>query len=208
LPTPHGFGADGHGNELSMIVTNPTERTRKKWPLLFPTPTTVDGGSLFNRSDSAGAASRPTLGAMAKHNLWPTPQAHDAAKGEAKRVGRHGTKHGGRDLTDWVQMWPTPKSSPSGQDYARTRRPESGGDDLATAVARENFPTPTQRDWKGPRSPRAIKENPGPLLPDVVRGQLNPTWVEWLMGWPLGWTDLAPLAMGRFREWSRQHGGS
>jgi hypothetical protein len=21
-------------------------------------------------------------------------------------------------------------------------------------------------------------------------GQLNPTWVEWLMGYPLGWTDL------------------
>jgi hypothetical protein len=21
-------------------------------------------------------------------------------------------------------------------------------------------------------------------------GQLNPTWVEWLMGFPLGWTDL------------------
>ena len=24
-------------------------------------------------------------------------------------------------------------------------------------------------------------------------GSLNPTWVEWLMGWPLGWTDLKPL---------------
>jgi hypothetical protein len=21
-------------------------------------------------------------------------------------------------------------------------------------------------------------------------GKLNPTWVEWLMGFPLGWTDL------------------
>ena len=24
-------------------------------------------------------------------------------------------------------------------------------------------------------------------------GKLNPTWVEWLMGWPLEWTDLKPL---------------
>jgi hypothetical protein len=24
-------------------------------------------------------------------------------------------------------------------------------------------------------------------------GPLNPEWVEWLMGWPLGWTDLRPL---------------
>jgi len=22
------------------------------------------------------------------------------------------------------------------------------------------------------------------------RGMLNPTWVEWLMGFPIGWTDL------------------
>lgn len=36
-------------------------------------------------------------------------------------------------------------------------------------------------------------------------GQLNPEWVEWLMGWPIGWTDLKPLEMARFREWQQQH---
>lgn len=35
-------------------------------------------------------------------------------------------------------------------------------------------------------------------------GKLNPTWVEWLMGWPLGWTDLKPLAMDRFHVWRQQ----
>ena len=28
-------------------------------------------------------------------------------------------------------------------------------------------------------------------------GKLNPMWVEWLMGWPLGWTDLKPLEMDK-----------
>lgn len=37
-------------------------------------------------------------------------------------------------------------------------------------------------------------------------GQLNPTWVEWLMGWPLDWTDLAPLATDRFQQWCASHG--
>ena len=37
-------------------------------------------------------------------------------------------------------------------------------------------------------------------------GKLNPTWVEWLMGWPLGWTDLKPLETGRFQQWQQQHG--
>ena len=37
-------------------------------------------------------------------------------------------------------------------------------------------------------------------------GALNPDWVEWLMGWPLGWTDLKPLATDRFRQWQHSHG--
>jgi hypothetical protein len=37
-------------------------------------------------------------------------------------------------------------------------------------------------------------------------GQLNPTWVEWLMGWPLGWTDLKRLATDKFLLWRQQHG--
>lgn len=36
-------------------------------------------------------------------------------------------------------------------------------------------------------------------------GRLNPTWVEWLMGWPLGWTDLKPLEMDKFQQWQQQH---
>jgi hypothetical protein len=37
-------------------------------------------------------------------------------------------------------------------------------------------------------------------------GTLNPTWVEWLMGWPLGWTDLKPLEMDKYQQWRQQHG--
>ena len=28
---------------------------------------------------------------------------------------------------------------------------------------------------------------------DQVGGNLNPMWVEWLMGYPTGYTDLKPL---------------
>lgn len=43
------------------------------------------------------------------------------------------------------------------------------------------------------------------LQMDVITGPMNPEWVEWLMGWPIGWTELKPLAMDRFREWQQQH---
>jgi DNA (cytosine-5)-methyltransferase 1 len=40
----------------------------------------------------------------------------------------------------------------------------------------------------------------------TVSGQLNPEWVEWLMGWTIGWTDLKPLEMGKFQQWLNSHG--
>lgn len=94
---------------------------------------------------------------------WATPTARDhkdtgdntnyaaaAAKG----------KLSGQVVQHARGLWPTPKASPSGPDYARMNRPRSGGDDLATAVAR------------------------------VDVGPLHPTWQDWLMGFPPGWTDV------------------
>jgi hypothetical protein len=116
--------------------------------------------------------------------MLPTPQAHDAGKGDPARVGRYGTKHGGRNLNDEVLLYPTPKGSP--EHYGRPRANDWG--DLQAAVM---LPTPIARDsrsFKGAkRSPKAQGSEP---LVIQVGGQLNPTWVEWLMGFPLGWTDL------------------
>ena len=63
------------------------------------------------------------------------------------------------------------------------------------------LPTPTARDWKD--SGKAVINSDRNLLPQKVArsdkekwvkggGSLNPTWVEWLMGYPSGWTDLSP----------------
>lgn len=37
-------------------------------------------------------------------------------------------------------------------------------------------------------------------------GPVNPPWAEWLMGWPLGWTDLKPSATDRFPYVPQQPG--
>ena len=53
------------------------------------------------------------------------------------------------------------------------------------------WPTPLYRDFRSnQRSPESRKKWGTVCLPEVVGGRLNPTWVEWLMGWPLGWTEL------------------
>lgn len=35
-------------------------------------------------------------------------------------------------------------------------------------------------------------------------GALNPDWVEWLMGWPIGWTSLEPLEDHRILAWDEE----
>jgi hypothetical protein len=37
-------------------------------------------------------------------------------------------------------------------------------------------------------------------------GPPNPEWVEWYMGWPIGWTALEPLATDKFQQWLNSHG--
>ena len=67
------------------------------------------------------------------------------------------------------------------------------------------WPTPTTRDWKSGKGAQKRDGHAQPLT-DVIGGQLNPTWAEWLLGWPIGWTDLKPLGMDKYQQWLRQHG--
>jgi hypothetical protein len=137
-PTPKANDAEKRGNFDLMNPRNGLPAAAK----LFPTPCTIDSGSRVNRSKSKEAAIRPTLGAMAKFNVWPTPRAMDC-KG-------------------------APKNRFAGSETYRSNLSE------------------------------AVRDN-------LESGQLNPQFVEWLMGWPSGWTDLKPLEMDKFQEWLQQH---
>ena len=101
--------------------------------------------------------------------------------------------------------WPTPTVC---GNYNRKGLSKTSGDGLATAVSK--WPTPTARIWKG--GGRKMTRNDGKSREDMLDwlveqngGRLNPMWVEWLMGWPLGWTDLKPLEMDKFQEWRQKH---
>jgi hypothetical protein len=101
-------------------------------------------------------------------------------------------------------MWPTPNSSPAtaSQTVEATQRLRASRDRkqgiLIEAVVDRMLPTPTARDWKGARKPETLKKagrNENNSLPDKIaayqKGTLNPNWVEWLMGYPQGWTDIS-----------------
>ena len=76
--------------------------------------------------------------------------------------------------------WPTPRAN---------ERQQANSQDSYVALSkavRMPFATPTVSSAKG--STGGTKQSRD--LRMDVGGQLNPTWVEWLMGFPLGWTAL------------------
>lgn len=119
-----GLTVDGILFQHPMLVPH----TLEKDSFYLPTPVTVDTGSFFNKSKSKNSKKRPTLGAMAKYNLWPTPTVCG--------------------------------------NYQKPKAGTSRGTGLATAVG----------------------------------GLLNPTWVEWLMGYNMGHTELDVLVTQWFQS--------
>jgi hypothetical protein len=131
--------------------------------------------------------------------LWPTPTASMMPCEGTVRIMRKAWQEGrvsleeasviaGRDVRKAqgkVPMWPTPVKSDS-----QARRPSKG--------------------WKGDSDLPSVvwQVDGGTENPEKPPAQLNADWVEWLMGWPLGWTDLKPLETDKFQKWLDAHGKS
>ena len=113
------------------------------------------------------------------------------------------------------QNWPTPAARDCKGSNSREHCETNGTgrkhmDQLANAVAFPDlrFATPQARDFRTGQQSRWENPERTRNLNDQIGGQLNPTWVEWLMGWPIGWTDCAASATAKFRLWCLSHGVS
>ena len=67
------------------------------------------------------------------------------------------------------------------------------------------LPTPTAHNSKEGAYPAEFTRKT-PTLATHAGGKLNPMWTEWLMGWPLGWTDLKPLETDKYHYVQQQLG--
>jgi len=181
-------------------ATNPSKTTRQRVQdgqanlaeavqeslVMFPTPTANPPG--WKHTEVVDKDGKPPT--------HPNQRFYNKATGQLVQRG----------LEQVVQMFPTPVASDATRGADQRNRENAGGPNLLSAV--QMFPTPTSRDWKD--TPGMAMESVNPdgsrrdrteLLPGRIysqipeedrksSGQLNPTWVEWLMGYPLGWTDL------------------
>ena len=106
------------------------------------------------------------------------------------RLSEHGTGDQGCSSSESQKLFPTPKASDSkGSGPAGSKSAEH---DLVHGNLRGVvlYATPCARDYRTGKRKRY--ENPERMnaLNDQIGGQLNPTWTEWLMGFPIGWTEL------------------
>ena len=130
--------------------------------------------------------------------LWPTPTVPNGGRSIAHvdtfngRTAYHKGKKVQVDLNQMVRLWPTPRANDAEKRGRIANDPRNG---LPAAVM---YPTPCasdHRDRGGPSNPsvqRRASIGKSIELSMTVDGQLNPTWVEWLMGFPTGHTALKP----------------
>lgn len=133
--------------------------------------------------------------------LWPTPLANSHTG-----AGHGPNKTGSPNLQTAVKAWPTPTSSLGTNGGRVTPRKAREGGTLIEALSARTFATPTARDWKSGKASQTTMERNSRPLSEQIGGLLNPVWVEWLMGWPLGWTDLEPLATAKYQHAQPLHG--
>jgi len=143
---------------------------------LWATPNTMDhlpaGISASYKESLTGVRKNPSnlRDQVIEPVLWATPRTSDGTGGprQLDEKGRRISKSNpdlkfGANLADQARVWPTP-------------------------TARDYKDSPNQKD-RGERddSKLAIRVYRGE---EASSGSLNPQWVEWLMGYPVGYTDL------------------
>jgi hypothetical protein len=132
------------------------------WPTYVASEATHGGP---NQKDSAG---KPTLTALV-HHLWPTPTACNPNDGES------------------LETWEARRQK------VRDQKKNGNGFGTPLTIAVQMWPTPVANDAKNGTLPPATQSRdsiPGALRRAGERGQLNPAWVNCLMGFPPDWCDI------------------
>ncbi len=190
-----------------LALTTPAPHMSATESGLLPTPTRRDWRSESCSQEYADKRNGETRGKTLPWVVrWQTPVADDAVNRAAGKFNSRGEPK----LSAQVKQWPTPHGfSKDGKSNGPS------GNELGRAVNR-SFPTPVSTSPTGGRKgldggaharARMVEEHGEEAMRELIGGSLNPTWVEWLMGWPIEWTALKPLETVKFRQWLRSHGG-
>ena len=104
------------------------------------------------------------------------------------------------DSVTCLQTWPRAGITRNGIAYQlRPSAPRTFAIEYSLSLHAQTWPTPTASSWGNEGSRNLIQQHvdQGDITEAEKRqmisgngGKLNPTWIEWLMAFPPGWTDL------------------
>ena len=125
---------------------------------------------------------------------WVTPNARDWKDSpNMATVRKDGKNKVDQTPRQVFQFW----RSPQARDWKNASTiAERGGHTL-------NAPDQALAHFGG----RGERQSPKPET-TARSASYNPEFAEWLMAWPIGWTDLKPLETGRWDAWLHSHGVS
>ena len=152
----------------------------------FPKSGMMQSGTVYELQTLA----RPTGGNESGLFAIPTATANQGSPSMQKRYSR--------------PFFPTPAASEGHIKNWIPIRPDGSKSQLSLKTYVRMFPTPLRADYKGgyrteslirkDGKSRAFDQLPNAVIDgkdtEKVSGQLNPAWVEWLMGFPVFHTDL------------------
>lgn len=185
---------------------NAATKVAKKYLDLLPTPTTQENehhaiilNDKFRRISKNGITHSLNLADTVK--VFLTPQASDGKRAEMKpsSLAKRYLKHPQGNLAEqiaFLTFFPTPTASlPMQEGMKKVEWDGNNRHSMTLPQAVNIFPTPRANDGRvgEPGSKSSIHRAKRRYLDGVIQeqenGKLNPVWVEWLMGYPLNWTN-------------------
>lgn len=191
---------------------------------MWSTPNVPNGGRTLTPEDvenrGAMKSGKRQVQLENEANFWSTPNARDVKNpgGQSGKRSIRKTQQGWSiDLNDQAAWW-----SASSADTSSMR---TADDTVAQTVKESAWPTPKARDSKSAEGPAGMTRNgpdlnviatrfshPGQKTPQpgpqssqsnrTSRRRLNPAFVEWLMGLPIGYTAcrLSGMAWSQYKQ--------
>ena len=209
MPTASEFclpdsGTDSCLGSQSGAMCRPSTESRGGAELMlsaggFPAPTTA------RESTSTMGATTTMASQCASGDIWRELSVKfDRASSSWKTVRDLFAE----DLSESSVTLPQWGSMVGGELYQRktVARPINAND--SGAFSGRKYPTPRSRDWKGECRKRWGNRHslPGALAEVLGGAPPPPKFSEWLMGYPIGWTDCAPLETDNAAQWLHSHG--
>ena len=140
-------------------------------------------------------ANKTTLTLSNQVNItnWPTPVTQDL-----KKRGPNSKQQG---LAEEASIWPTPttrdyKGAVTGKSIDR-KDGKSRKDQLCTIAVHNDLQVPNKQT-NGKKSSNTNHDSP------LLKKRLNPTFVEWLMGLPIGWSLPIPTEVKDYKHWETE----